>query len=240
MTTPQEIIIQALKKSGILGVGQSALAEDMNDAFLDLNDMLVQWRSKRWLVYRLETLSKVSTGALSYTIGPSGDINTQRPDRIESAFVRLINTPAPNQVDYPLQPIDAREDYNRIALKQFKSFPDYFFYDSDYPLGRIYVYPVPLATIYEIFISIKQPIDKFTSLTQDIDLPPEYMAALKFNLALRLLASYPGVPQNPALVGLAEDALNVIRQSNTQVAQLQMPPNLISKARYNIYSDETY
>lgn len=240
MTTPNEICIQALKKAGILGVGQSALAEDINDAFTDLNDMIAQWRTKRWLVYRLETLSKVSTGALSYTVGTGGDINTLRPDRIESAFVRLINTPSPNQVDYPLQILDAREDYNRIALKNFSSFPDYIFYDSNYPLGRIYVWPVPLANIYEIFISVKQPIEQFTSLAQDINLPPEYMAALKFNLAVRLLAGYPGIAPTPQLLGLAEDSLNVIRQSNTQVAQLQMPPNLVSKARYNIYSDTTY
>ena len=69
MTTPQDIIRAALKKAGVLGVGQSALAEDTNDAYDDMQDMLGQWQRKRWLIWHLVDYSVLSTGAQSYSVG---------------------------------------------------------------------------------------------------------------------------------------------------------------------------
>lgn len=239
MTTPLDIITQSLKKAGVLGVGQTAQAEDTNDAFDDLNDMLAQWQRKRWLVYHLVTISKTSTGAQSYTVGPSGDYNVAtRPDRLEAAFLRQIVNSSPNQVDYPLQIIEARETYNNIALKSLGSFPIYVFYDSGYPLGRVYPWPVPQSAIYEVHLTIKAQLSQFTSLVETISLPLEYYAAIKWNLAARLMASYK-LPPDPAIIGLAKDSLNVIRGANTQIPRLQMPAGLVQPGMYDIYSDQS-
>lgn len=238
MPTPSDIIIQALKKAGILGVGQSAQAEDMTDALQDLNDMMAQWQRKRWLVYHLVDVSIVSTGQRSYTIGPGADINvTTRPDRIESAFFRQIVQSQPNQIDYPLEIIEAREDYNNIALKGLTQFPMYVFYDSAFPLGVVYPWPILQASIYELHLSIKAQLSQFTSLGETIVLPLEYFAALKWNLAIRVAASYK-LPVDPALVALAKDSLNVIRNANTQIPRLRMPADLIRPGVYNPYSDQ--
>lgn len=238
MPTPSDIIIQALKKAGILGVGQSAQAEDMTDALQDLNDMMAQWQRKRWLVYHLVDVSIVSTGQRSYTIGPGADINVvTRPDRIESAFFRQIVQSQPNQIDYPLEIIEAREDYNNIALKGLTQFPMYVFYDSAFPLGVVYPWPILQASIYELHLSIKAQLSQFTSLGETIVLPLEYFAALKWNLAIRVAASYK-LPVDPALVALAKDSLNVIRNANTQIPRLRMPADLIRPGVYNPYSDQ--
>lgn len=238
MTTPSDIIIQALKKAGILGVGQAAQAEDMNDAFLDLNDMMAQWQRKRWLVYHLVDVSIVSTGQRSYTIGPGGDIAVAtRPDRLESAFFRQIVQSQPNQIDYPLELIEAREDYNNIALKGLTQFPMYVFYDSAFPLGVVYPWPILQASIYELHLSIKAQLSQFTSLGQTIVLPLEYFAALKWNLAIRLAISYK-LPVDSGLVALAKDSLNLIRNANTQIPRLRMPADLIRPGVYNPYSDQ--
>ena len=91
MTTPADLISLALVDSGVLGVGQIALAQDVNNTFTRLNQMLAQWQRKRWLIWHLIDLSVPSTGAQSYSIGPGGDIPMLvRPDRIESAFFRQI------------------------------------------------------------------------------------------------------------------------------------------------------
>ena len=104
-TTALDIITLAFKDAGILGVGQSLLAEDVNDALIRLNMMISQWRVKRWLVWHLVDRSVVSTGAQSYTVGPGGDINvTVRPDKLERAFFRMLPGGSGTQaVDYPLQ-----------------------------------------------------------------------------------------------------------------------------------------
>lgn len=236
-TTPSDIILQSLKDAGTLGVGQSALAEDMNDAFRKLNWMIAQWARKRYLVYHLVQVGFTSTGAQSYTVGPGGNYNVAvRPDKLEAAFFRQLVQSQPNQIDYPLELLQSMEDYSRIALKQLQSFPSYIFYDSGWPLGTIYPWPVPQANLYSVFIIIKEQLAQFTSLAQTIDLPPEYMAALQFNLTIRLWPAYKQAP-DATIVALAKDALNVLRGANTQIARLTMPDDLTRPGVYNPYSD---
>lgn len=237
-TTALDLIKQALKAAGVLGVGQTPLAEDANDALTQLNWMIAQWQVKRWLVYRLESLSVTSTGAQSYTVGPGGDIDVpSRPDRLEAAFFRQLVQSQPNQIDYPLRLLQSREDYNNIALKNLQSFPTYIFYDSDFPLGRIYPWPIPQPDIYQVFISIKVQLNAFPALTTEIDLPAEYYAALFYNLAVRLAPLYKQ-PQDATNVALAKESLDVIRGANAQIAQLQMPSDLVRPGIYNIFSDQ--
>ena len=121
LPTAGSIINLALKMAGVLGVGQTASAEDSNDALTLLNAMLAQWQRKRWLVYSLDDVSFAATGAQSYTVGTGQNINITRPDRIEAAFVRLVN--GTQAVDYPLDLLGSREDYNNIALKGLSTFP---------------------------------------------------------------------------------------------------------------------
>jgi len=240
MTTPDDLIVLALQDSGVIGVGQIPLAEDVNNCFKRLNQMLAQWQRKRWLIWHLVDLSIVSTGAQSYTIGPGGDIPfLQRPDRLESAFFRqIINETPPNQIDYYLRILESREDYNRIALKQLQSFAMYIFYDSDYPLGRIYPWPVPQANIYEIHVSVKALLSSFASLTTPIVLPPEYEAAITYNLQVRIRAAY-RLPADPSINALAKDSLNVLRKANTQIPVLALPEGLTRPSGYyNVYSDQ--
>lgn len=237
MTTPSDLIRLALKDCGALGVGQTALAEDENDAFTTLNQMLAQWQRKRWLVYRLVTSSVTSTGAQSYTIGPSGNINiTLRPDKLESAFVRQVTSSAPNQIDTPLEIIWAKEDYDRIAVKQLTSFPSYIYYDPAYPLGLIYPYPIASATLYSLHVTYPLILTQFATLAETIVLPAEYEAALRFNLAVRLESIY-GLGPKPGLQVLAKTSLNTLRQANAQIPRLVMPKGLVNPGIYNPYSD---
>ncbi len=240
-TTPLDIITQALKKAGVLGVGQTPLAEDTNDAYSDLQDMMGQWQRKRWLIYHLVDYSFTSTGALYYTVGPGQDFNiSPRPDKIESAFFRQLINAAPSQVDYGLQIITAREDYNLIALKQLVSFPQFLFYDSGFPVGKAYPWPLMQSGLYSLHLTVKETLAQFTSLNQTIVLPLEYFAALKFNLAIRLRQAYQ-LPPDAQLIGLAKDALNVIRNANLQIPTLQMPDDLNQgTGLYNVYSDTFY
>ena len=63
LPTAGSIINLALKMAGVLGVGQTASAEDSNDALTLLNQMLAQWQRQRWLVYSLDDVSFTATGA---------------------------------------------------------------------------------------------------------------------------------------------------------------------------------
>ena len=236
--TPADLINLALIDSGVLGQGQTASGEDTNNAFTRLNMMISQWARKRYLLYDLVNVTKVSTGALSYTIGPGMDFNTPRPDRLENGcFFRQLNAQNGLQVDYPLGLIQSQEDYNLIALKSMGTWPAVVFYDSAYPTGTIYVWPVPASGLYEIHLLVKVPLAQFTSLTQDINLPPEYQAAIHYNLCTRLRPAYQLAP-DPSVTALAVDSLNVLRNANAQIQSLKMPwPVVRRRFGYNVYSD---
>jgi|SRR5579859_3229938 len=226
MPVAGDIITMALKTAGVLGVGQTALPDDTNDALTQLNWMLSQWRRKRWLVYHLVDLALTANGNTSYTIGPGGDFNIPfRPDRLESAFVRQLVTSIQLRADYGLEIIDARETYNNIVLKQYNSFPQTVFYDPGYPLGTLWFTPTPGSGQFEIHLAVKDALQQFATANDVISLPEEYYAALYFNLARRLRVSYQ-LPPDPELNALCTDALNVIRGADLQLARLQMPPGL--------------
>lgn len=237
MTTPADIIALALVDAGIVGQGQTASPEDTNNAFRRLNMMMSTWARKRWLVYHLIDVVKVSTGAQSYTLGPGGDFDTPRTDRIEAAFVRQLLPQSAQPVDYPLNVLTSREDYNRITLKSLGTWPYAVFYDSDWPMGRVYVWPEPAASQFEIHLSLKQPLNQFANLADNLNLPPEYEAAILHNLIVRLRSAYQ-MPGDPVQVALAKDALNVLRGANTQIPTLRMPGALMGVRRaYNVFSD---
>ena len=235
-----DLISLALKDAGVLGVGQVPLAEDSNDSLARLNMMVSQWNRRRWLVFNLVDSYLQCTGAQSYTVGPGGDFNIARPASVNAAFMRMQpgpnGQPGPSSVDYNLEMIDAREDWNKIQVKGISSFSYYCFYDSGYPLGRVYFWPVP-QSIYEIHITTMAPISQFTALNQAINLPPEYYEALLYNLMQRLRVGY-RLPPDEEINGLARAALQTIRTSNTQVPRLSVPNDLKGRGKYNIYSDQ--
>lgn len=240
ISTVNDLVGAALVDSGVVGQGQTPSPEDANKAWLITNLLAGQWNRKRWLIWHLIDVSKVSTGALSYTIGPGGDFNVPRPDRLEDGnFARQITVNNPQQVDYPLHLIESREDYNRIVLKTMGTFPNEIFYDSAYPLGNVFVWPIPQAGLYEIHLALKDTIPLFTSLPQSIVLPPEHQAALYYNVIVRLRAAYQ-LPADPVMVSLARESLNVIRGANTQIPTSKMPRQVLNnrRAAYNVFSDQ--
>lgn len=240
MATGNEVVVQALKKSGIIGQGRVPSATESADALLDLNDMLGQWNTKRLMTWDLVDVGFTSDGRVTfYTVGPAGNFNvTPRPDRLEAAYQRqLVQTGQP--IDTPLYVIPAREQYSLISLKSLQSFGQSVFLDSAYPTGRAHFYPNPNANIYELHLLMKGVMPVIT-LAGIISAPPQYIAAMKFNLARRLRQAYgKGMKPDPELNNLARDSLDTIQQANIQVPELQMPRVLVSGGPgYNIYSDQ--
>lgn len=159
--TARDICVLALKEAGVIGVGQTPLSEDINDAFTLLNRMMAQWQKKRWIVPSLYDIATIGNGMKSNPIGPGQYWNALRPDKIQAAyFIQVGNnnpTNGPNVVSFPLIPIYSYENYSNLALKQLASWPQYFFYDGAFPYGNVFIWPIPDAT-YEIHLICKSPI----------------------------------------------------------------------------------
>lgn len=160
--TVRDILTLCLKEAGVLGVGQTALPEDINDCFILLNRMMAQWQQKRWVVPSLYDISALGNGAKSNPIGPGQYWNAQRPTQVQAAYFLQTGNGSPslsgpNAVSFNLIPIFSYENYAQIALKQLESWPQYFFYDNAFPNGNVFIWPIPDAT-YEVHLIIKSPI----------------------------------------------------------------------------------
>ena len=234
--TPNDLIKLSLKMTGVVGVGQTPLAEDVNDAFTLLNMMIGQWNRKSLLVYQHLDVFKAATGALTYTVGPGGDFNTvSRVDGIDAAYVRLLTNAAPYQVDLPLGIIQSYDDWAAIPTKSMPGFPQFVFLDTGTPVGIVHIWPVP-GSQYEIHLIVRAVLAGFATLTDNVTLPTEYYEALLYNLTARLRPAYQ-LPPDPTITALARAALNTIRVANTQIPLLEMPDNLVTPSNYNPYND---
>lgn len=247
--TMGDLVQAALRRCGWTGQGQTPNAEDLQEGWFYLQNLLAQWQRKRWMVYALQDLSIVSTGAISYTVGPGGQIATsatsQRPTRLERAYLRQLNAVGSSPVDYKMTILQSREDYSDIRLKNLTSFAQYAFLDTLFPLSSLYFWPIPQANVYELHIVVRVQLptsfatqaDKFSTLL----VPPEYYPAMLFKLALALRGRYGITPPNgDTLTADAKDAMETIRGTNIQVAALKVPPELNKNGGYNIYSDQDY
>lgn len=155
MTTARDIIYRALEDVGIVGVGQTPLAEDLNFGLQRFNAMIGQFNRRRWLVFHTVLVSCITTGNPVYSFGQGGNFNYPRVDKLETGcffrqavggslgtgddFNNDFNQdfgPLPNPsgggflVDYPLTLLESRADFNRIALKNLPSWPSFIFYDA--------------------------------------------------------------------------------------------------------------
>lgn len=278
--SPGELIRLAMLNAGGVAIADSLYAEEMYVGLNMLSGLIAQWQRKRWLTWDLAETIVLSSGAASYTVGPTGNFPIARPDAIESAFARLIpsasiagvfvnnggiltisgsslptspsglgggaywnnggvvsivsgapTTTNPGYVDLQLAIVTAREDYNRIALKGMSSVPAGVFYDSAYPVGVLYFWPIPPAATYELHIFTKVTLPAVLDLTTDMTLPPEYVQALMYQMAVMLRPLF-GLPSDPGLIGNARASLNAVRIANTQVPSLRMPPGL-PRGRYS-------
>lgn len=166
-TTARDFVTLGLKEAGVTGLGQTPNSEDINDGFTLLRRMMARWQKKRWLLPNLIDVSAAGNSQKSNLIGPGQYYNTFRPNIIQAAYFKQLNSgnDVANEVSYPLTIITSYEDYARIALKNLNTWPQFLFYDGAFPYGNVFIWPIPTSA-YEIHLVIKGPID-FKTQIQD-------------------------------------------------------------------------
>ncbi len=236
MSTVGDLLELCFRDSGVFGIGEVPQAQDTTDALKRLNMMIGQWNRRRWLVYQLIDTAVTCDGSQFYYVGDGGNFNIARPDRIEAAFIRQTTPSNNTPVDWPLTLINSYEDYSKIAIKALAAAPsEYLFYDSGFPLGKLYPWPVPNYQ-YELHILTKAVLQSFSGVADFILLPPEYEQALYFNTMMLMRMAYRLKP-DPIIVGQAKSTLNTLRKANQQISTLKMPRAVTRGPAYNIYAD---
>ena len=235
MPTAHNLISHALKLNGQLGQGETLSAYDAADGLTALNAMLDSWWNERLSVFQIlrETFVLVAADD-DYTIGSGGQINTTRPSKITNAFITS------NSIDYPMEVIDVNA-YDRIQSKTVQSdFPLYLYYQTSYPLGIIYLYPVPAAANTLNFDSWNR-IQNFAALTTDMSLPPGYERAIQYNLSVETVPLF-GLPQiSKEVIKIATESKAAISRVNSPAMIARVDPGLAQPYygyNYNINADK--
>lgn len=209
MATVLDIVNRALHLIGAKDPAESATAQEAADGLVSLNDMLDSWFTDRLFVYRLaQTSYSWPVGQTSQTIGIGGNINVARPVRVEDSY--LIS----GQVSYPLATL-TKQGYDAIQLKGLSvNFPQWVYYDPTYPLGTVYLYPVPASTL-DLRLNYWLQLTQFSAVTDVVDFPPGYKRAITYNLAVEIAGEY-GMQVPPVVAAIAQRAAGNIKRLNSQ------------------------
>lgn len=215
-----ELLESSLRVGGIIGEAETLNATAAVDAKEALNVMLTSqpWQGLALVALTNENFPTVAAQA-SYTMGASGNFNTVRPTKINKAWLRDSAN-----LDTPLK-INDLGFYADISDKTSPGQPTDLYISYGYPLATLYFYYVPDA-VYTVYLESEKPLTEVTTLTATISLPPGYLAALKWNLALELMPEY-GKEPSQFQFKQAKDYLGAIKNLNAanrvQAVKLDTP-----------------
>ena len=228
MPSATEFIRRAMVINGTIDRTDPVETNELNDGLVALNDMLDSWEIDRTLVFSVlsETFALVS-GTASYTMGTAGAFNTFRPNRISNVFVTL------NGVNFPVKELTDKRDYQNIPIKTNQGIPQYYYYDTAFPLGTLFIYPVINQTA-TITIDSWQQLTNFADLTTQYTFPPGYNRAINYNLAMEL-APEDGIRMTPEATMIAVESKANVRRKNLRRPVMKNETSYLSNGNRNFY-----
>lgn len=240
MATALDVITDAFAMLGVFEQGATIPSGDQAQGLQVLNDMLDSWSTESLSTFCiLEVNFPVVANQQSYTIGPAGaNITATRPIGIledpGTVFVRDSNN-----IDYPLE-VYPRDKWNVIGDKFVTgNIPEVLFYDPQFPLGVINLWPIPNLGGYTLFFDAYQQLGGFASTATAFAFPPGYKRAVGTNLAIALKPYYADGALDPVIVKEAAETKGNIKRSNRRDVFSDTDPALVANSSqfYNIYSD---
>lgn len=242
MTTVTQVLTRAAKAIRYLGRGQTLTANDATDALACFNAMLDSWSNENLMSYVvLENSFTLTVNVSQYTVGSGGTVNVTRPLNITQAYVQDTNG------NNYIMNLRTRDWWNQIGNRSAtitSQIPTDLFYDPQYPLGVINIFPTPLIA-YTVFFDYTQDQVDYTTLTTTISLPEGYEEAYVKNLALQMISEgFPAMlsdKEMAVLVDAARTAKANVKRTNIKDVIANYDAQIVSRsfASYNIYRDSS-
>jgi len=205
--TRDQIVSLALRKLGVLEIGDTPDANSIANASMSLNLLIKQLSTEGLRIWKVsELILPLTASKTSYTLGgSSSDLMydslaptvaiTDKPLKVIQGFYRNIqSTPV---IDTPVM-IVSKQEYNVLGSKYSTGTANTIFYDSKKLNGLLYVYLTPdtnAQTNLQLHIVAQMPLNDISLATDIPDFPNEWMNCLVWNLADQLSLEY-GVPMN--------------------------------------------
>ena len=221
--TAQQIIDQALKLIGVLGVGADITAQEYTDSLRTMNMMLDRWNLTDLLVYSTNPHTfPLVLGKQSYTLGTGGDFDMPRPSKIERISIQY---PSTNGVvlELPLDQDFDLEHWQSLIVKNIPSaFPVICYNNTGFPFMELNVWPIPAAPC-NLILYTWDMMPLIANIADNVELPTGYADAVVYNLAVRLAQMFDRIP-SPELVAEAKQAKHDINDINNGTPTLHTDP----------------
>ena len=177
------MVLNSLIKTGEKIIGGTLDSNEQPYYLGQVNAFLDMLSIERLMTFQLVQESFLLTAStISYTIGPGATFNTVRPTRIvDPCFIR--------DSDGSDSELTILNDvsYGRIVQKQTSgSYTNYINYNQGYSAtssGTLNFWPGPTSNLTTYINSWKQ-LGNFSTLTQNVSLPPGYQAMIECNFAV--------------------------------------------------------
>lgn len=189
--TRNQIIESAMRKIGVLAIGQTPTTEDYTNATLAFNALIGEFRALGLELWTRTTYNfGLTTNVSSYNIGSGQTLNTPYPIKMLQAY----RTDTGNTTRIPME-IVPNYNFNLFPASSGGR-PIQITYQPKVNYGVIQVWPVPDAdanTNSTVNIVYTRPIEYMVSSTDTIDFPEEWVQPIIYNLAVRLAPEW-GIP----------------------------------------------
>ena len=209
MATLLDLLTGSLRLINAANPGEALDAVAARDALYVLNDLIeglnLEHLTNPTGVSRVDVTCV--SGQAVHTIGTGGNFNTSRPVVIDKAFVIV------GGVEYEVEAIEA-DRWSEISDKTFRGIPTTLYYEPEFPLGKVHLYPVP-DQAYGLALWCWDSLPTYTmaNLSQQLVLPPGYARMYRYNLALELAPEY-GKDPSVAVVNNAIESKAAVKRAN--------------------------
>lgn len=206
-----DLIRRSMYLIGALAAGENMTSSMANDALSTLNEMIDSWSTETLAVYGTDNDEfPMVPGKAVYTLGAGGDFNVPRPVFVDDIYMirQGITTPV------EIIPI---ERYNAISVKnQSQPLIEKAYITNSFPLTKVILWPIP-SEANTIGFTSQRVLTLIPDLTTVISLPPGYLRALRYCLAVDLWPEYPNTTTDINTV----KAIAIKAKANIKVANMQ-------------------
>lgn len=202
-----DLIRSSMRLIGAIATGETPTAAETQDGLLVLNDLLENWSTETLSVWGSsnQTFNLVANQAV-YTIGPTGNWNTTRPQDIDGAYCNFSG------VDFPIK-IISQQQYNEINVKTMKQpIVERLLYVNEFPMGVVTVWPVPTQAA-PITLTMNRILTFPIAATDTLSGPPGYLKALRYCLAVEFAPEF-GIEASATVIQVAADAKGDYKRAN--------------------------
>lgn len=172
--TATQLLTEAYRMIGVVALGDSMSTNQGTQGMTVLNLMLKSWATNPRLWLKTEGSVVLTATTQSYTVATARRILSMRRRT--------------SSLDTPMTEL-AREEYFDLSNKASEGMPVNWYFDPQRAARTLYIWPVAstaIAASTTLRYTYQRVIEDIDALSNDFDLPQEWLEAITYNVAVRL------------------------------------------------------